>query len=152
MSKEQMSKENKKIIVIAVAVIIVIAVVGVICLIVNNGLFSKKVSVDNTTVQNILSNKEEKIIYVENTDEKKCSECKKIKKYLDQEDIVYDVKQMGDKEYTKLLQMLTINKTDFNYPAVLYFKEGIMYSNVINLEDTKIVEQFIKDYNLKNVK
>ena len=154
MNNEQMKKENKKIITLAIIIIVVIAIIGIILLFTDKGLI-KSEEVTNSTIKDMLSKNEEKIIYVENSDEKKCEKCKEIKKHLKEEKIsymVYDVKEKTKKEYTEMLQMLSINPSDFNYPAILYIKNGIMYSNIINIDSDKTADQYIKDYELKKVK
>ena len=51
-----------------------------------------------------------------------------------------------------MLKTVEINPDDFGYPGVIYIKEGRLYADVINLEDTKPVKNFIKTYDLKKVK
>ena len=87
-----------------------------------------------------------------NSDSKKCKDCAKIEKHLDGKSLnyeVYDVKKVGDSSYKKFLDNLNIDSEVFNYPAVIYIKDGSMYANIININDTKVVDQFVKDYNLK---
>ena len=75
-----------------------------------------------------------------------------MKKFMDDQKIdyaLYDVKEHNNTEYKEMLQSLSINPSDFNYPAVIYVKDGIMYSNIINVDNTDVIEQFIKDYELK---
>ena len=66
--------------------------------------------------------------------------------------ISYDVKNYSKDKYEKLLITLGINPSDFGYPAVIYVKDGMMYSNIINISDTKTVETFIKNYELQKLK
>ena len=78
-----------------------------------------------------------------------------MKEYLDSKDInyvLYDVNKNSKGSYKEMLQNLTINPNDFGYPGVIYVKEGQIYSDIINIKDTKVVEQFIKEYNLTKVK
>lgn len=148
---EENKKENKMIGILAVLIILVLCVVAVI-LFINN---KKNDMVKNSDIENIIKEGKTAIIYVENSDSKKCEKCSDIKKYLNEEKInyeIYDVNKNTSKEYKKMLQTLTINPSDFNYPAVIYIKEGRIYSNIINVNDTKIVKQFIKDYDLTLVK
>lgn len=148
---EENKKENKMIGILAVLIILVLCVVAVI-LFINN---KKNDMVKNSDIENIIKEGKTAIIYVENSDSKKCEKCSDIKKYLNEEKInyeIYDVNKNTSKEYKKMLQTLTVNPSDFNYPAVIYIKEGRIYSNIINVNDTKIVKQFIKDYDLTLVK
>ena len=144
-----MNKENKKIITLTI-IIIIIAIIFSLTLL-NRGI-NKVEKVTNSNIKKILTNNEEKVVYVENSDEKKCSKCKDIEKHLKEEGInhiVYDVNGKTKKEYNEMLQMLSINPSDFNYPAILYIKDGIMYSNIINITEESTADQFIKEYNLK---
>lgn len=148
---EENKKENNMIGILVALIILVLCVVAVI-LFINN---KKNDMVKNSDIENIIKEGKTAIIYVENSDSKKCEKCSDIKEYLNEEKInyeIYDVNKNTSKEYKKMLQTLTINPSDFNYPAVIYIKEGRIYSNIINVNDTKIVKQFIKDYDLTLVK
>ena len=148
---EENKKENNMIGILVALIILVLCVVAVI-LFINN---KKNDMVKNSDIENIIKEGKTAIIYVENSDSKKCEKCSDIKKYLNEEKInyeIYDVNTNTSKEYKKMLQTLTVNPSDFNYPAVIYIKEGRIYSNIINVNDTKIVKQFIKDYDLTLVK
>lgn len=103
-------------------------------------------------VNEIIADKKTQVIYVENSNSNECKNCAKIKKYLEGKSLnyeVYDVNKNGNSDYKRLLDNLNINEDVFNYPAVIYIKDGNMYANIINIDDTKVVDQFIKDYNLK---
>lgn len=103
-------------------------------------------------VNEIIADRKTQVIYVMNSDSKKCEDCAKIKKYLEDKSLnyeIYDVKKTGNSDYKRLLENLNIDDEVFNYPAIIYIKDGNMYANIINIEDTKVVDQFIKDYNLK---
>ena len=148
---EENKKENNMIGILVALIILVLCVVAVI-LFINN---KKNDMVKNSDIENIIKEGKTAIIYVENSDSKKCEKCSDIKKYLNEEKInyeIYDINKNTSKEYKKMLQTLTVNPSDFNYPAVIYIKEGRIYSNIINVNDTKIVKQFIKDYDLTLVK
>ncbi|MDO5003329.1 MAG: hypothetical protein Q4E39_03770 [bacterium] len=117
--------------------------------------FLKPKEVEKLNVSKLVENAETKIIFVENSDKTKCKKCSDIKKYLDDEQInyvTYDVSLYTKKEYNDMLKTIEINPDDFGYPAVIYIRDGKLYSNVINLSDTKPVKEFIKTYELKKVK
>lgn len=142
------SDENKKILGLAIAILIIILGIFVIVKLLDGGFSGGKVS----TVKETLENKDTTVIFVENSDSKKCKKCKEMKKFMDDQKIdyaLYDVKEHNNTEYKEMLQSLSINPSDFNYPAVIYVKDGIMYSNIINVDNTDVIEQFIKDYELK---
>ena len=143
----------KRLIIIALLVI----VLGIVCALV---VFKKDSNIsleekEKPNIENVLKEKEKLIIYVENTASKKCSKCSSIKKYIDSKNLNYylfDVNKESKEEYDKLLDTLSINKKVFNYPAIIYLQDGIMFANIINIEDTNVVDQFIEDYDLTNVK
>lgn len=132
---------------IIIWVIFIIALIFFIFFIYNE-FFNKKSSLD---VKKVLDNNETMVIYVYNSDSKKCSKCNLIKKHLDKKGIKYTSFDVNGNtsSYDKLLKDLSIDKNVFNYPAVIYLDSGIMYANIINVEDVKTVDSFIKDYNLK---
>ncbi len=115
----------------------------------------KIVKEKNIGIGDIVNKKQTTLIYVENTNDKKCTNCSKIKKYLNSKKInyiLYDVKSQGNSNYNRLLEILNIDKDIFNYPALIYMQDGVMFANIINIDDTKIVDQFIEDYDLTKVK
>lgn len=148
---KNLTNENKNIFILVVIILVVMLIIyGGLQLINTNTK-----SIKSTDISDMMKDKKTKIIYVENSNSKKCSKCSEILKHLDKNKInyeVYDVKKYSTKEYEKMLQTLNINPSDFNYPAVIYIKDGVMYSNIINIESTKVVDLFIKDYELKKVK
>ena len=150
--KEGLNKneENKRIFILVVVILVVMLVFY---LIIN--FIGGKYQNDEKSMSSIISNSETAVLYIWNSDSKKCKDCKEIKNHLDKKKvnyIGYDVKNYEKNEYEKLLTTLSINPPDFNYPAVIYVKEGAMYSNIINISDTKTVDTFIKEYKLENVK
>ncbi len=144
-------KENKVIGILILTIVLVICVVaGVLYFNLNKTDYIK-----TSDVKKIIKEGKTAIIYVENSNSKKCKNCKELKEYLDSKDInyvLYDVNKNSKGSYKEMLQNLTINPNDFGYPGVIYVKEGQIYSDIINIKDTKVVEQFIKEYNLTKVK
>lgn len=150
LNKKEMEKK-KTIIIIAVVVVVLIALI----IFLANRSKEQMEEKQKANVSEIIEKAQTKVVYVESSDEKKCSKCKDIKKYLDDKNInylVYDVEDHSNKEYIETLKKLEINPSDFGYPAVVYIKEGRLYSNVINLTGTSALENFIKTYELKDVK
>ena len=144
--KEKKNNDNKQIMVLLVVILLVIAAIFLALKFMGNT--SKKV--DSANIETIMKNGETKIVFVMSSDKSN-----KIKDYLDSKNInyvTYDVSKYSKKDYQKMLQDLSINPSDFGYPAVIYIKDGKLYSNVINLDDTKVVDNFIKDYDLTKVK
>lgn len=142
---------NKQVIILFVVILLVI--LGIFLVLKSVGNTEKKV--DSANIETIMKNGETKLIFVMSSDKSKAGKSNDIKKYLDDKKInyvTYDVSKYSKKDYQKMLQDLSINPSDFGYPAVIYIKDGKLYSNIINLDDTKVVDTFIKDYDLTKVK
>ncbi len=152
MEKKEIKNENIKVFGLIITILIVMLAIYLVLNFIENN-YSKKA--DSNDVSVIIKEQKTAVLYVGNSDSKKCKNCKEIKKYLDDTNInyiMYDIKKHSGSDYKKLLQSLAINPSDFNYPAIIYIKDGIMYSNIINFDQTKVIEQFIKDYDLQKVK
>lgn len=149
--KEKKNNDNKQIMVLLVVILLVVAAIFLSLKFMGNT--SKKV--DSANIETIMKNGETKIVFVMSSDKSNEKKSNKIKDYLDSKNInyvTYDVSKYSKEDYQKMLQDLSINPSDFGYPAVIYIKDGKLYSNVINLDDTKVVDTFIKDYDLTKVK
>ncbi len=150
--KANLTDENKKIMILVVAILVVILV----CYLIISYATNVNTNVEKEkAIKTVISNSETTALYIWNSDAKKCKNCKEIEKYLNSKKIKYisyDVKNYSKDKYEKLLITLGINPSDFGYPAVIYVKDGMMYSNIINISDTKTVETFIKNYELQKLK
>lgn len=152
-SKKKGKKNNSNVQMIVLLIVILIAVVAIFSILKSINSTEKKV--DSTNIETIMKNGETKIVFVMSSDKSKAKDSEKVKKYLDSKNInyvTYDVSKHSKKDYEKTLQDLSINPSDFGYPAVIYIKDGKLYSNIINLSDTRVVDVFIKDYDLTKVK
>lgn len=136
---------------------IILIIICILSFTTNN--FSFISSDDNTYINNdrmeeIAKNKEEIIIYVYNSKSSNKYNSK-IKKYLDSNEIkyeIYNVNVATKNEYKKFLKLLDIDYDLFGYPSLIYIKDGVMFANIINISDTKVVDTFIKDYDLATIK
>lgn len=150
--KANLTEENKKAMILVVAILVVMLV----CYLIISFITNSNTNVEKeTSIKTVISNSETKALYIWNSDAKKCKNCKEIEKYLNSKKIKYisyDVKNYSKDKYEQLLVTLGINPSDFGYPAIVYVKDGMMYSNVINISDTKTVDTFIKNYELQKLK
>ena len=155
--KENSSKKTFKVDKNTQMVILLAAVLLVACIF-KVALNSLKEGVDaknKANISEIIEKKQTKVVFVENTDKKKCKKCDSIKKALDEENIsyvVYDAKEYSKEEYESMLNSINIKPADFGYPAVIYIRKGKLYSNVINVSDKEVVKTFINDYKLDKIK
>ena len=102
----------------------------------------------------VLEKKGEAIYYIYNGNSYKKYNTQ-VMQYLDKKEInyrSYDINKLSEDDYKKLLYNIKIDEDLFGTPAIVYIKNGVMYGNLINIKDTKVVEKFVKDYSLKKVK
>ena len=106
---------------------------------------------NNINVQKWLEEKENKVIYVYSSNNRKCKFCSEVSKYLRKsnvEYVSYDVEKVSSSDYDQFLKKLDIDKSLFNYPALIYLRDGKMYANIINIDKIEVLKQFINDYRL----
>ena len=80
---------------------------------------------------------------------------KKVLKELKNNDIkyyVYDDKNVDKEEYTKFLQLIDIDENLFSSPAIIYIRDGEMYSNLIGINNMNSFNKYIEDYDLVLIK
>ena len=141
--------------IIYIVVILVVVAVGV-C----GYIFLSQEKIDQPKdvlkeVNAALINKTEMVMFVYDTGDKVCEKCAEIRKTLKDKKVKYytfDKKLATKSEYSDLMKKLKINEKDFSYPALIYIRDGIMYANIINVNDVKNVKTFIKDYKLNEIK
>lgn len=150
LNKKEMDKRKSILIIVVIAIILIAVVVFV----------ATKTKKEETKKQkadfaSIIEKAETRVVFMGSSDKEKCANCEKIKDFLDSKKInylEYDVEDYSKNEYIETLKSIEINPPDFGYPAVIYMKDGKLYSNAINLSDTSRLEEFIKTYDLVNVK
>ncbi|MCI8346922.1 MAG: hypothetical protein HFJ12_03115 [Bacilli bacterium] len=138
--------KNERMILVVVSIILIIGTILII-------IFSGNRKENIKSVEEIISQNEESIIFVNNSDSKKCKNCQKIKRYLDKNKmtyVLYDVRKHTNDEYIEMLQSLSINPNSFHYPAIIYVKNGKAYADLINIKDPDKIEKFIKKYDIKS--
>ena len=80
---------------------------------------------------------------------------KKVKKELDNNDInyyLYDDKNVSKDEYNNFTTLIGIDSKLLGTPAIIYIKDGDMYSNLININNMDSLDKYIEDYDLVTVK
>lgn len=139
--------KNKNMITGMILSVIGLVVIILLCIFVFNGDRLSASEKINAT----LINKEDMILYIGSS--KECSYCKNVLKYLDKNKIeytYYDISENTRSNYKKLLQSLSINENDFGYPAIIYIKEGEQYSNIININNEKVIDEFFKSSSISS--
>lgn len=149
-NKQNSKKEEKK----KNALIIALIMIAILLVVVLKVATDKKQN-QTVDIDAIINEKKTTVLFIKNSDSKKCKNCQAIEKILKEQKISYqsyDINKVSEEDYKTFLNKLSINQKVFGYPAVIYLKDGKMYSNIINIEDSKIVNQFIKDYDLTKMK
>lgn len=137
--------KNERMILVGISIILIIGTILII-------IFSNSKKENTRNIEELVSQNEEAVIFVENSDSKRCKNCKKIKKYLNKSKIEYVLYDKGirtNDEYIKMLQSLSINPGNFHYPAIIYVKNGKAYADLINIKDPNKIGEFIKKYDIK---
>lgn len=143
-------KKNLIITILSVVIVVLVAIIVVMFLSIINTKTNIKLD-DNINVQKWLDEKETKVIYVYSSNNKKCKFCLNVSKYLRKSNIEYvsyDVENFSSSDYVQFLKQLNIDSSLFDYPALIYLKDGKMYANIINIDKIEVLKQFIDDYRL----
>ena len=141
--------QNKKYLPYLIIIIIILLILMITAI-----LSSKENTISYQEIENIIKNKDDVIVYYYNSNSSNFNNWK-IKSYLNKQGIrysVYNDKNVDKKEYNQLLKLLKIDKKVFACPSLIYIKEGKMYGNIIAIDNTKTVKQFLDNYDLYTVK
>ena len=134
---------------IALICAIIISIIGIAYLAYDSN--SVATTADSQDVKKIYDGKKTALIYIEDSSPSNCKKCREVKKHLDSTKVkyvLYDKAVNGEKDYKKMLDVYGINIDNFKQPALLYIKEGNMYSNIINISNNDIIDQFLRDNKL----
>lgn len=152
--KEKLIKffSNKKVI-YALLILLVVAIIGIVIYKVVDTNNNKN-TISYNEIKKMVDKQENFLIYYYNSKSKNKNN-RDIKGYLDKSGIRYynynDV-YVDREEYNNFLKLINIDTKSFGTPAIIYIKDGKMYSNLINIDSKEVVETFIDDYDLYTVK
>ena len=152
--KEKLKKffSNKKVIYTLLALVVIAIISFVIYRVVDTN--NNKNTISYNEIKKMVDKQENFLIYYYNSKSKNKNN-RDIKDYLDKSGIRYynynDV-YVDREEYNNFLKLINIDTKSFGTPAIIYIKDGKMYSNLINIDSKEIVEKFIDDYDLYTVK
>jgi len=112
-------------------------------------------NVTNDQIKDFLNNKDEVLIYVYNSKSRRPYN-RTLTKVLNDASVnylSYDVSIVADDEYEEFLKVLELDKSVVTFPALIYLKDGMMYSNLFNINNNKdSIESFITDYDLTTLR
>ena len=134
--------------------IMIFIIIVLVYLIITNIIGNNKNTSTYNELQTTIKNKDSIVIYYYNSRSSNKNN-KKVIKYLDKLGIRYykynDV-YVDKKEYNRFLKLVGIDKKLFGTPSLIYIRDGKMFGNLINIDSTKVVKQFIDSYDLYTVK
>ena len=146
--------KNKKIRYI-ITLFIIIIILFIIIFLLNKRVDNKD---KNTTtydeIVTMINNKDTFLIYYYNSKSKNKYN-KEIKKYLDELGIRYfnyNDALINKEEYNNFIKLLNIDKEVFGIPSLIYINNGMVYANIINIDNKEIIDKFIDNYDLYIVK
>lgn len=142
-----MNKKNKK--GLCLIALVVILVIIVICMVTKE---TTKKSINSEKIKNLLNSDTDSVVVFTSN---KCKYCGETVKYLEKNNInyyLYDISKNSKSDFNKSLDYLGIDRNVFGEPAIIYIKDKMMFANIINISDDKVIKSFIDDYKLTNVK
>ena len=111
---------------------------------------SKNMVTNDSDIYSYIKNRETFIIFVE---EKRCSECDKVKDILDSKNVSYYVLNIvKTNDYLSILIRLNFSEDSVTTPGIIYVDEGKLYSYLFNIVDDEQVNNYISLNKLENTK
>ncbi len=141
-------RDNKKILLI----LFIILIIFISFMLINKFIFNNKITIED--VEEIQKKQENVLIYIYNSNKEECNNCNSIKEYLNSKKInykLYDINNLSNDEYKKFLKQLHVDINTIKLPAFLYLKDGKIYSYLIGINNNKILEKFILNYDLNKL-
>ena len=149
--KEYIVKNKYLVFIVLVLLIVsIILIYGIVNLVNRN----KESYITYEEIEEYINNKDTFIIYYYNS--KSGNEYgKKVLRELRSNDInyyVYDDKNVDKEEYNKFLELIDIDEDLFGSPAIIYIRDGEVFSNLISINNIDSLNRYIEDYDLVMIK
>jgi len=78
---------------------------------------------------------------------KDCNRCSNIEKRLNEKKIkYYELNLNKERRTTEILTKFKIDREKLKAPALIYIKEGKLYSYIDDIKEEDVLNKFIKDY------
>lgn len=123
--------------------VLVVFAVTSICIIFLIILFGKSMSVDSISKK--MKKNTSFLIYITNN---YCENCNKIGSFLDKNNVLYDKLNENSSQAKKIFKEYNVISDESISPAVIYVKDGEVYSYLVNLKDTEELSEFLNYYKL----
>jgi len=95
-----------------------------------------------------IKKKQDMVILVQKN---KCDNCREIKKVLRENTVYYDVlNTTTEKQYSTILKVMGIEKSDIVEPSIVLIKEGVVDSILVDIQKMDDLKDFIEYNNLSN--
>ena len=80
-----------------------------------------------------------------------CDNCKMAEESLKKYDIDYKILNSDTaKDYGDIMNKLQIDNANKDYPIIVYIENGVMKSNLFNITDEKIIDDFLTFHKISN--
>lgn len=150
--------DNKKYFILGIVLVIIIVFISIISNTFSTsggvkGYYAENMLITNDEIENVIINGGIKVIYVVDSSDGNIYN-EKINSYLEEKNItysVYDISKVEETEYKELLGLLNIDFELFGTPAIIYIQDGMMFANIIHLNDLDVINRFISDYDLEQI-
>lgn len=129
--------------------IVVVLIIVLICLVTKE---TTKKSINSEKIKDLLNSGDTSVVVFTSN---KCKYCGETTRYLEKNHInyyLYNISKNSKDDFNKSLNYLGVDKNLFGEPAIVYIKDKMMFANIININDEKVIKTFVKDYNLTKVK
>lgn len=108
-------------------------------------IFKNKLVVNNE-LENKISKNKEVVLYINSND---CINCKKVKKYLDNNKIKYYTLGTSSNKYKSIMNKIGVNEKKIIAPAIIYIEESELKAYIVNVNSKNEVNKFLETYNIK---
>ncbi len=126
----------QKIVLLVLAFLVVASLVAMI--------FFKKYLFGGTVTRKMIK-EDTFLVFINGAD---CSNCQKIKEFLVEENVPFEELEETSSDAEDIFKEYEFNLEKSVAPAVLYIKDGKLYSNLVNINTTEELKLFIKNYKL----
>lgn len=102
----------------------------------------------NSDVFTLINDKKTFTMLVTSND---CDNCKMAEESLKKYDIDYKILNSDTaKDYGDIMNKLQIDNANKDYPIIVYIENGVMKSNLFNITDEKIIDDFLTFHKISN--
>ena len=92
-----------------------------------------------------MNNSDTFVIFVENDE---CDKCSDIQSFLDEKNVSYELLNEYNSEAKKIFKKYDFVTEEAISPAIIYVKNGKVYSYLVNMNDTEELSLYIENYKL----